>query len=514
MKVLVPAYFDPGTSNYWDRLAMRAAKMPGRLYAIANPDNGPGSSYESSYAAVIDTMQADSGKVIGYVWTNYGAVPLNTVESQIDKWYSFYPSINGIFLDGQANVTGEETYYLQLYNYIKQKSSSTLVVGNPGANTVESYLFYNGQRVTDVICIFETNTGFGTWTPASWVSGNSRDNFYVIPYNTPSNEWVTTVNRAASLNIGWIYCTDATLPNPYNTLPEYFEDFCNYIVTGIDTITSTGSGGLINIDWQKIPPLTPKPSYSSSDSDAGIINVWATNDTSNLYLSYQVAGNIDQSKYYYHIFIDTDNDLVNGKTGYVYNDSASIGAEYMVENSSFWKYDGTGGSDWSWVSGSGMQEADSGRRAALSIPLNVLFQNDSNSNVALIFEVNQAASPYSMMDVAPDSYKTQCYVYQVKRVTAVEKQKLNVPSNYSLSQNYPNPFNPATDIQYELPKSGLVNIRVYNVLGQEVSTIVNNVQSAGVHVVKFDGGNLSSGVYFCSFHADNFFSVTKMLLLK
>jgi len=519
LKVLVPAYFDPSTANYWERLEKQAAKMPGRLCAIANLDNGPGSQYASSYSSAITAMNDSGGKVIGYVWTNYGAVALNSVEADIDKWYSFYPNINGIFLDGGADATGEENYYATIYSYIKQKSSSSLVITNPGINTLESYLVYNGNRVSDAICIFESNTGFDTWTPSPWCSKYSRDNFCVLPYSTSSTDYINRVNRAASLGIGWIYCTNDVLPNPWDTLPPYFEAFCDYVLNGDTVAQTTGSSASINIDghfsdWQGIAPLTPAPNYACPDSDADIINIWAANDTSNLYLSYQVAGIIDASNYFYHIFIDVDYNPLDVKTGFVYNDSALIGAGYMVENNLFWKYNGSGGSNWTWVAASGMEKADSAGRSELSIPLNGLFLSDSSKTIALILDVNEAASPYSVLDLAPTSYKTQCYVYQINSVTAVRQQTLNLPSSYSLSQNYPNPFNPTTDIQYQLPKAGLVNIQIYNVIGQEVSTIVNEVESAGPHVIRFDGRNLSSGMYFYSFRAGDFSSVKKMILLK
>jgi hypothetical protein len=519
MKVLVPAYFDPSASNYWSRLAAQAAKMPGRLYAIANPDNGPGSSREQAYTSVMATMQSNGGKVIGYVWTNYGAVSISTVESQIDQWYSYYPSINGIFLDCQANVTGQESYYLQLYGYVKQKDSSAIVVGNPGTNTIESYLFDGGQRVTDVVCIFETNTGFDSWTPSSWTSKYDRSNFYVIPYNRQPGEWLTAVNRAASLNVGWIYCTDATLPNPYNTLPSYFEEMCNYLVTGIDSTTSVPTGELITIDghftdWTGIPALAPQPNYPSPYPASDILNVWAANDTSNLFLSYQVAGSIDATNYYYHIFIDIDHDSLSGKSGYVYNDSASIGAEYMVENSSLWKYSGTGGANWAWVGESGMQKADSAGRTELSIPLNLLFQGNSAKNFQLIFEVNQATSPFALVDIAPADYQTESYFYQAKITTDVRNTKPGLPSSFTLLQNYPNPFNPATVISYQLAVNSFVTVKVYDELGREITRLVNGDQSPGSHSIRWDGANFSSGVYFYELSAGNFHEVKKMVLMK
>ena len=85
---------------------------------------------------------------------------------------------------------------------------------------------------------------------------------------------------------------------------------------------------------------------------------------------------------------------------------------------------------------------------------------------------------------------------------------------FSLFQNYPNPFNPSTTIRYELPKSSVVRLNVYDMLGREVSVLVNERRDAGVHEVKFDGSGLSSGVYFCRMRAGDFLSTKRMLVLK
>lgn len=74
--------------------------------------------------------------------------------------------------------------------------------------------------------------------------------------------------------------------------------------------------------------------------------------------------------------------------------------------------------------------------------------------------------------------------------------EVGVPSKYNLSQNYPNPFNPTTKINYELPKDSKVNITVFDVLGREVISLVNQVQKAGYYTVTADGKNLASGTYF------------------
>ena len=89
-----------------------------------------------------------------------------------------------------------------------------------------------------------------------------------------------------------------------------------------------------------------------------------------------------------------------------------------------------------------------------------------------------------------------------------------IPVSYSLSQNYPNPFNPSTRISYSLPKDGLVKITVFDVLGKEVTTLVNNVQTAGAYVFEFNASSLTSGIYFYKLEAGNFVDTKKMVLIK
>jgi hypothetical protein len=89
-----------------------------------------------------------------------------------------------------------------------------------------------------------------------------------------------------------------------------------------------------------------------------------------------------------------------------------------------------------------------------------------------------------------------------------------IPDNYQLSQNYPNPFNPVTKISYALPKSGLVTLKIYDILGKEVMTLVNEVKSAGNYTIDFNGANMSSGIYFYSIKSGDFSAVKKMTLIK
>jgi len=89
-----------------------------------------------------------------------------------------------------------------------------------------------------------------------------------------------------------------------------------------------------------------------------------------------------------------------------------------------------------------------------------------------------------------------------------------VPAQFSLSQNYPNPFNPSTTIKFELPNTSHVSLNVYDILGREVSVLVNERKAPGSYEVKFDGSNLASGVYFYRLQTESFVDTKKLLLLR
>ncbi len=98
--------------------------------------------------------------------------------------------------------------------------------------------------------------------------------------------------------------------------------------------------------------------------------------------------------------------------------------------------------------------------------------------------------------------------------TGIKNKGGNTVTSYKLSQNYPNPFNPSTKIQYSLMKPGLVTLRIYDVLGRLVKTLVNGYQVQGSHIVNFNASQLASGVYFYKLESGSFQSVKKMMLLK
>lgn len=102
----------------------------------------------------------------------------------------------------------------------------------------------------------------------------------------------------------------------------------------------------------------------------------------------------------------------------------------------------------------------------------------------------------------------------INAIVGINNGMTGIPNVYSLSQNYPNPFNPITKISYAIPKSGLVTMKIYDVLGRELLTLVNQELQAGYYMVDFDGTNFSSGVYYYRLESGTFTDTKKLMLIK
>jgi len=115
--------------------------------------------------------------------------------------------------------------------------------------------------------------------------------------------------------------------------------------------------------------------------------------------------------------------------------------------------------------------------------------------------------------VYPDILEALIDTSKVGPVVGI-RESPSSPTRFFLGQNYPNPFNPATTIGYELPHASRVTLKVYNMLGQEVATLVKETKPAGVYIVQFDAGSLASGVYFYRLQAGNFVETRKLVVLR
>lgn len=125
----------------------------------------------------------------------------------------------------------------------------------------------------------------------------------------------------------------------------------------------------------------------------------------------------------------------------------------------------------------------------------------------LYFAVSAGVDENEMVD------NMQLAQQKYSSITAVNDHQVT-PTNYALDQNYPNPFNPTTRISYSIPQSGFVTLKVYNAIGKEVATLVNEEKSAGSFEVNFNAAGLSSGIYFYTIQSGSFTQTKKMILMK
>ena len=133
--------------------------------------------------------------------------------------------------------------------------------------------------------------------------------------------------------------------------------------------------------------------------------------------------------------------------------------------------------------------------------------------------LSNSPKQYSYTDNKLQSGK---YQYRLKMIdndgsfaySKVIEVDIAAPKEFKLSQNYPNPFNPSTKITYNIPMDVVVKLIVYDIMGREVVSLVNENKKAGSYDVTFDGNRFASGVYFCKMTAKNFTNSIKMLMIK
>lgn len=134
---------------------------------------------------------------------------------------------------------------------------------------------------------------------------------------------------------------------------------------------------------------------------------------------------------------------------------------------------------------------------------------DSTGRISVAFDVLQGAHRGEAGPVVIALFAGKSLIMQKTLSLMVA-----VPTKYELEQNYPNPFNPATTIAYQLPNDGFVTLKVFDLLGREVATLVNEEQKADYYKVTFDAARFASGVYFYRLQVGEFTAVKRLMVLK
>ena len=226
------------------------------------------------------------------------------------------------------------------------------------------------------------------------------------------------------------------------------------------------------------------------------------------------------AEYYWHMLSNNNTDSIGGYAGY----SSASEFKTLLKSPDKFEVKTTSQANFlSWTDVS--NNADSliierkggcdtlNYRVIAKIPGDRVYFVDKNPDT-----LNVISSDYYYRIKAVNQYSYSEYVYSDmvnwNIITNISSDNNKIPSIYSLEQNYPNPFNPSTVISYQIPDKGFVSLKVYDVLGKEITMLVNEEESAGSYKVRFNGNGLPSGIYFYKIQAGNYTSVKKMILIK
>ncbi len=208
-RVAIPMYVDPTASaSLW---AQVNAAAPTVALLVANPASGPGTAADAQYTQTIATAHAAGQSVVGYVHTSYAMRPIAQVEADVDDWYSFYPEIDGIFVDETStDKTTVAPYYQPLEAHVKAEPGTRAhtVVINPGTMIDESFM-----QAADVVVTFEDTYAHytdGSYPPnPAWTASYARWRFWHLVLSAATTaDMQNAVTIARQRNVGYVYVTD------------------------------------------------------------------------------------------------------------------------------------------------------------------------------------------------------------------------------------------------------------------------------------------------------------------
>jgi hypothetical protein len=245
-KLLVPAYANPccaGGPAQWSAAIAFATLQPSQIGVIFNPASGPGASPvdpnyvdDTGHGPLVDLL-ATGAPVYGYVATTNAGKPIANAEAEIALYYdtSYWRGqsihLSGIFFDEMSNDLADVGYYQTLRDNVRQHDAAAYIIGNPGlSDTVNpsnqtTYTAIDYGTVFNAIIVFEDYENlFSTgYTAPTWQNVNGAAQLAMIVHTTPDDlSMRETMSRAFTRGAAWLYITDATEPNPYDVLPQFW----------------------------------------------------------------------------------------------------------------------------------------------------------------------------------------------------------------------------------------------------------------------------------------------------
>ncbi len=214
---VVPAYFSD--ENYRDLIL--GAPSSSLFFVILNPSNGPGSEADLSLSDFITALEREGKTPVGYVYTDWGNRSMEEVKKEIDRWLKLYPQVEGFFIDEVPADSGKLAYYKDIYSYVKSKGSYKVIL-NPGILPDKAYF-----SVGDMVVIFESDYG----NLNSLKDSGLRSRSICIVTGVPENVYKDVLNQVRD-RCSFVYVTNDSGKNPYDTLPSYFDEEMKAIFGG------------------------------------------------------------------------------------------------------------------------------------------------------------------------------------------------------------------------------------------------------------------------------------------
>lgn len=412
-------------------------------------------------------------------------------------------------------TTNASTTAFKVYRWINESATPVAVISYTGlAKRMGDYIYVSGSTAdnsaviyaaaatSNNIVVFTTSDHGASWTPTVLNLSGTGSTMSGGPCVAPCSSGFWTKSGGNSINF-------------YNNSGNY---------------TSTISGGLISTanvslkyfeSGSKKYVATIKYGGTVADNYLALVDVTAGAASANLY------GNTPSLGSYNNAANGSDAAITDNGDGtatiFVLSPGNGFGCyttidPLPVELSSFSACINENNVDLNWETSTELNNY------GFEIERSSVLQNSPETNWSNIGFVKGSGNSNSPRSYSfNDSPVAGRYLYRLKQIDndgkfeysgQVEVSVTNIPETYELLQNYPNPFNPATTISYRIPENTNVILKIYDLMGREVSTLVNEKQEAGTYSVNFEAAGLSSGMYIAKLITDSFSKTMKMQLLK
>jgi hypothetical protein len=422
-----------------------------------------------------------------------------------------------------ANIPGNGSAANYRY-YIKTKDNAGLFGTAPGGAPSNYYSFTaSSDTVKPVIAHTPLQNQPKLLWPAS-VTANVTDN---IGIDSVWVRWYINSPSSGIKHFKLLNTTGSAYTALFNSVQSEvnFNDVIKYRIFAKDNSNAHNVDSTALNQFTIINQVTINIGTGTSSSNYPYTTYWMDGRTQMLYLASEIvtkspntSANISSIGFN---VISNSSQAMNGFTVKMQNTSATTLTGYVESN---WTTNLSGTYS---VTGTGWQYVD------LTTPfywdgisnllIEICYDNTSYTSYSPVYATSTASKTWgyytdnstgcTMTGGATQSIRPNISLVMAG-ITNVQNISGNIPNKYALSQNYPNPFNPVSRINFDIPKQGLVMMKVYDILGREVKTLVNEIKSPGRYSVDFNGTELSSGVYFYKLECNGFTDIKRMVLIK